>query len=138
MAGLGKRLFRYSAAPVACALAALWAAPAQAESDFHLFSADTLELTGDVRLVAVDGEKSWVDGGFGKLRSSGSDGDFQSEAAARQRQPRLAAAIHLVAVGDRRRLAPGRRADRGRPQPGLSELQADARRTSSLSRPAPA
>ena len=27
--------------------------------------------------VAVDGEKSWVDGGFGKLRSSGDrDGDF--------------------------------------------------------------
>ena len=25
--------------------------------------------TGDVRLVAVNGEKSWVDGGFGKLRS---------------------------------------------------------------------
>ncbi|MFL6765812.1 MAG: hypothetical protein ACJ8FO_11510 [Sphingomicrobium sp.] len=29
-----------------------------------------------MRLVAVDGEKSWVDGGFGKLRS-GSDGDFR-------------------------------------------------------------
>ena len=36
------------------------------------------ELTGDVRLVAVDGEQSWVDGGFGKLRSSGDDGgDFR-------------------------------------------------------------
>jgi hypothetical protein len=32
-------------------------------------------LNGDVRLVAVDGEKSWVDGGFGKLRS-GSDGSL--------------------------------------------------------------
>ena len=40
-----------------------------AASDLDLFTADTLELTGDVRLVAVDGEKSWVDGGFGKLRS---------------------------------------------------------------------
>ncbi len=77
MAAVGKRLFRHSAAPLACALAALCAAPAHAESDFKLFSADTLELTGDVRAVLVDGEKSWLDGGFGKLRSSGtSDGDF--------------------------------------------------------------
>ena len=56
-----------------CALAALWGAPADA-SDLRLFAPDTLELNGDVRLVAVDGEKSWVDGGFGKLRS-GNDGD---------------------------------------------------------------
>jgi hypothetical protein len=77
MAELGKRLFRSSAAPLACALASLWAAPAQAESDFHLFSADTLQVTGDVRLVGVDGERSWVEGGFGKLRSSGDSGrDF--------------------------------------------------------------
>ena len=40
-----------------------------------LFTQDSFELSGDVRLVAVDGEKSWVDGGFGKLRS-GSDGDL--------------------------------------------------------------
>ena len=71
------RLFRCSAAPLACALASLWAAPAQAESDVRLFTADTLQFTGDVRLVAVDGETSWVDGDFGKLRSSGDrDGDF--------------------------------------------------------------
>ena len=74
MAGVAKRLRIGSAIPLGCALAALWAAPASAESDLELFSPDTLELTGDVRLVAVDGEKSWVDGGFGKLRS-GSDGD---------------------------------------------------------------
>ena len=59
-----------------CALAALWAAPASAESDFRLFTSDAFELSGDLRLVAVDGEKSWVDGGFGKLRS-GSDGDLR-------------------------------------------------------------
>src|SRR5258708_6707781 len=77
MAEFGIRLFRYGAAPYACALASLWAPPAQAESDFHLFSADTLQFIGDVRLVEVDGEQSWVDGGFGKLRSSGDkDGDF--------------------------------------------------------------
>src|SRR6476660_3846242 len=78
MADVGKRLFQCSAAPVACALALLWTRPAQAESNVHLFSADTLQLTGDVRLVAADGEQSWVDGGFGKLRSSGGGGrDFR-------------------------------------------------------------
>src|SRR3954447_4702627 len=78
MADLGKRLLRRGAAPVACALAALCSAPAQAEADFDLFSADTLQISGDVRAVAVDGEESWLDGGFGKLRSSGTrDGDFR-------------------------------------------------------------
>ena len=67
---------RGSAIPLGCALAALWAAPAQRRSDLKLFTPDTFELSGDVRLVAVDGEKSWVDGGFGKLRS-GSDGDLR-------------------------------------------------------------
>jgi hypothetical protein len=77
MADVGKRLLRGSAAPVACALAALCASPASAESSLNLFSPDTFELIGDVRLAAVDGEKSWVDGGFGKLRSSGGGDDFR-------------------------------------------------------------
>src|SRR5256885_3409696 len=76
MPGVGKRLLQRGAAPAACALAALWAVPAAA-SDFDLFSANTLEADGDVRLVAVDGEKSWLDGGFGKLRSSGGDDDVR-------------------------------------------------------------
>src|SRR4051812_16253380 len=77
MADLGKRLLASSAAPVACALAALCATPAHAESDLKLFTPDTLEVTGDVRLVAVGGEESWVKGGFGKLRSGGTrDRDF--------------------------------------------------------------
>jgi hypothetical protein len=33
-------------------------------------------VSGDVRFVAVDGEKGWLDGGFGKLRS-GSNGDWK-------------------------------------------------------------
>src|SRR3954449_1498528 len=77
MAGVGKGLLSGSAAPVVCALAALWASPASAESSFKLFSPDTVELVGDVRVVAVDGEESWVDGGFGKLRSSGGGDDFR-------------------------------------------------------------
>ena len=75
---VAQRLLHGSAPALGCALAALWAAPASAESDFDLFSANTLELTGDVRLVAVNGERSWVNRGFGKLRS-GSDGDWKLE-----------------------------------------------------------
>jgi hypothetical protein len=67
-----------SAIPLGCALAALWSTPAQAQSDLKLFTRDAFELNGDVRLVAVDGEKSWLDGGHGKLRS-GSDGDPRIE-----------------------------------------------------------
>src|SRR5689334_12493831 len=66
-----------SAIPLGCALAALWATPALAQSDTRIFSADTFELDGDVRLVMADGEKSWVRGGFGKLRSSGDGGDVR-------------------------------------------------------------
>ena len=71
-----RRLLARSAIPLGCALAALWAAPASAQSDLKLFTPDSFELSGDVRLVAVDSEKSWVDGGFGKLRS-GSTGDLR-------------------------------------------------------------
>src|SRR5437660_11146891 len=74
MAGVGKRLRLGSAASVACALC-FRASPAVA-SDLSLFAPDNGELVGDVRLVPVDGEKSWVDGGFGKLRSSGAGDDF--------------------------------------------------------------
>jgi hypothetical protein len=76
MVCVGKRLRLRSALPLGCALAALWQTPANAGSDLKLFMRDSFELSGDLRLVAVDGEKSWVDGGFGKLRS-GSDGDLR-------------------------------------------------------------
>src|SRR5437764_9306379 len=74
MCCVARRLRIGGAIPLGCALAALWAAPASAAA--HLFSPDAFESTGDFRLVAVDGEKSWVNGGFGKLRS-GSDGDLR-------------------------------------------------------------
>lgn len=70
----GRLRFR-SALPLGCALVALYPSSAAA-SDLRLFTPDTFEVTGDVRLVAVDGEKSWLDSGFGKLRS-GSDGDLR-------------------------------------------------------------
>src|SRR5438034_1247141 len=75
MAGVANRMLRCSAALLAYALGGLCAAPASA-SDLKLFTPNTLQVIGDVRLVAVDGEKSWLDGGFGKLRS-GSDGELQ-------------------------------------------------------------
>jgi hypothetical protein len=75
MAGVANRMLHCSATLMACVLGGLCAGPASA-SDLKLFTADTLEVVGDVRLVAVDGEKSWLDGGFGKLRS-GSDGELR-------------------------------------------------------------
>jgi hypothetical protein len=77
MSGVGKRLLRGSAGLVAGALAALCATPASAQSALKLFSPDTIEVVGDVRVTAVDGEGSWVGGGFGKLRSSGGGDDFR-------------------------------------------------------------
>src|SRR5260221_12183115 len=74
MGYVARRLRIGRAIPLGCALAALWAGPANAAA--RLFTADSFELTGDIRLVAIDGERSWLDGGFGKLRS-GSDGDFR-------------------------------------------------------------
>src|SRR3954449_3273204 len=76
MAGFGKRLLHGSAGLVGCALC-VCASAASAQSSFSLFAPDNLQLIGDVRLVAIDGEKSWVDGGYGKLRSSGGGEDFR-------------------------------------------------------------
>ena len=76
MGSLARRLGNGGAIPLGCALTALWPAPANAQSGAQIFTRDAFEISGDVRLVAVDGEKGWVDGGFGKLRS-GNDGDFR-------------------------------------------------------------
>jgi len=66
--------FRH-ALPLGCALAALWPSSASA-SELRLFTPDTIDMSGDVRFVAVDGERGWLDGGFGKLRS-GSNGGWK-------------------------------------------------------------
>src|SRR5438309_875439 len=73
-----RRLRSGSAIPLGCALAALWGAPATAQSDLKLFTADAFRVSGDLRPVGVDGEPCWVEGGFGKLRS-GSDGALRLE-----------------------------------------------------------
>ena len=76
MGCVARRLRVRGAIPLGCALAALWPMPAVADSGAHIFTRDAFELSGDFRLVVVDGERSWVDGGFGKLRS-GSNGEWQ-------------------------------------------------------------
>jgi hypothetical protein len=60
-----------------CAAVALsFGAPAAA-AEIDLLSPDTLQATGIVRFVATSGERSWVDGGFGKLGSNGGGGDLR-------------------------------------------------------------
>ena len=46
-----------------------------AASDVELITAETVSLTANARLSLTDGEESWVDGGFGKLATSGDHGD---------------------------------------------------------------
>ena len=52
-----------------------------ADNGFDLISADTMSLSGDLRLIGVGGERSWVEDGFGKLRYGGKfdhkDGPFR-------------------------------------------------------------
>ncbi|MGN6848336.1 MAG: hypothetical protein ACTHJK_02480 [Sphingomicrobium sp.] len=123
-----------SAIPLGCALAALWPVPAAA-SDARLFTPDAFEVDGDVRLVAVDGERSWVDGGFGKLRS-GSDGDLRVQPqlgnVSLVWKPQLSWALGAVVVGS---VLGGQRTDAGlaqayltyRPMRGSSNLAFSAR-----------
>ena len=75
MACAARRLLNRGALPLGCALAALCPSAASA-SDLRLFTPENLEATADVRAVAVDGEKGWLDRGFGKLRT-GSEGDLR-------------------------------------------------------------
>ena len=66
----------------ACSLAG----KARAEAD--LFGPDTFQAWADVRLVSADGEKSWLGGGFGKLRY-GNVTELDLAQAAVQWKPRL-------------------------------------------------
>src|SRR3954471_5228817 len=100
MGYVARRLREGRAIPLGCALAALCANTAEAQT--RLFTPDTFEITGDLRIVAVDGEKSWVDGGFGKLRS-GSDGNLKVQPqlgnVTMAWKPQLSWAIGAVVVG---------------------------------------
>jgi hypothetical protein len=122
MAGFGKCLLLRSAGPLGCALAALCVSSPASAGAVDLFSADTLELSGDLRLVAVDGERSWVDGGFGKLRSGGGeDGDFKLRPelgnVSLVWQPRFTWSLSAVVVGS---LQGGERTEAGLSQAYLT------------------
>jgi hypothetical protein len=84
----------------ACALAC--AAPSAA-AEFDLFSSNTFELTGDVRLSTATGEKSWLRSGFGKLDTSGDAGRFKLEPQLGEANlvwtPQLGWALSGVVVG---------------------------------------
>ncbi|MDB5680743.1 MAG: hypothetical protein JWO16_548, partial [Sphingomonas bacterium] len=41
---------------------------ARAQSAIELFTPETVAAAGDIRVVGVDGETSWTDGGYGKTR----------------------------------------------------------------------
>ena len=98
----------------------LWSMPASAQADSRFFTADSFEMDGDVRLVAVDDERSWVDGGFGKLRS-GSDGELSAQPQlgnwSLAWKPQLSWALGAVVVGS---LEGGQRTDAGLSQAYLS------------------
>lgn len=57
-------------------VAVLLPAPALAQEGLALFTPETVSISGDLRIVGVDGERGWLDEGFGKGRF-GSDGDFR-------------------------------------------------------------
>jgi hypothetical protein len=48
--------------------AVLIASPAHAQSTVELFTPETVAVSGNIRIIGVDGETSWLDGGYGKTR----------------------------------------------------------------------
>ena len=68
-----------------------------AHAGVDLFGADTLQAWADVRLVSADGEKSWLDGGFGKLRY-GDATKLDLAQAAVQWKPRLTDTVSAYVV----------------------------------------
>ena len=48
--------------------------PAHAATGLDLIGPDTFVIAGDMRLAVIDGEQSWIERGFGKLRFGGREG----------------------------------------------------------------
>ena len=76
--------------------------PACAQS--NLFGRETFTAVGDVRLTAVNGERSWIDGGFGKSRFGGGGTDSfrlrpKAVEGAVAWQPQLLWALGATVVG---------------------------------------
>jgi hypothetical protein len=78
------------------------ATPAAAQG-MQLLSPETVSATGTVSLAATNGEVSWVDGGFGKLSTSGSGDDFKVKPLLSEAnliwQPRFGWALSGTVVG---------------------------------------
>lgn len=77
--------------------------PAHAE-DAEIFSPETVSVTGTVSLAATSGEESWLDGGFGKLSTSGDgEGDLKVKPLLSEAnliwQPRFSWALSATVVG---------------------------------------
>jgi hypothetical protein len=66
----------------ALALASAAGEPALAQSD--IFSPATFHGLAEARIAAADGERSWIEGGFGKTAISGEHDDWQVEPALSQ------------------------------------------------------
>ena len=81
--------------------------PAHAAAGVDLIGPDTFVIAGDMRLAVVDGEQSWIDGGFGKLRFGGRDEAGSSKERVRAAlgsadlvwQPKFGWALSATVVG---------------------------------------
>jgi hypothetical protein len=95
---------RFAARACAAAFGAAMLAGAGA-AQAQVFSMEAFHGLADVRLTAADGERSWLDGGFGKTAASGArDGDFKLEPslseAAIEWKPRFNFAFGGVVVAE--------------------------------------
>jgi hypothetical protein len=88
----------------AATLALLVPTPALAQSAVELFTPETVTVIGDIRIAGVDGERSWIDGGYGKTRFGPDDNgrDFRLLSRAVEGdlvwQPRFSWALSGTAV----------------------------------------
>ncbi|ESQ86628.1 hypothetical protein ABAC460_22640 [Asticcacaulis sp. AC460] len=82
---------------LAAALTGSAASPGLAQTE--LFSPETVKAWVDVRLTATDGERGWLDGGFGKTRYGGNDDGAHLAQAVMVWQPRLADTVTAYVIG---------------------------------------
>lgn len=89
---------RLTSTVVGTALVLASAGSACAQAD--LFSRDTFSGLIDLRAVAADGERSWIDGGVGKARFSGDHEGLRLGEAALVWNPRFSDTLSAVVVGE--------------------------------------
>ncbi|MEI9906409.1 MAG: hypothetical protein WDN06_22780 [Asticcacaulis sp.] len=79
-------------------MALLFGAAAQAQAAPQLFAPENYNAWVDVRAVTVDGDTSWLDGGFGKLRYGKGDAGVHVAQGAVLWKPRLADTVTAYVV----------------------------------------